>query len=188
MRPRVLALYLSVLALPAFAVEEAKLLEEARSVAQSVPPKLLNVIQSEIKKGGPEQAIGTCRDLAPKIAAAAGEETGWAIRRVSMKNRNPKAVPDDWEKGVLAEFEQRIAAGDPPINIEKGMIVAEGDQKFYRYMRPLMTQKLCMECHGPEAGISPNVKARLQELYPQDRATGFTEGMMRGALTIKKPL
>lgn len=179
---------LSALAFSASAADEAKLLEEARFVAQSMPPKLLNVVQSEIKKGGVEQAIGACRDLAPKIAADASEETGWAIRRVSMKNRNPKAVPDAWETGVLAEFEQRLAAGEPPINMEKAMLVVEGDKRYYRYMKPLMTQKLCMDCHGPEDGIAPNVKAKLGELYPRDTATGFTEGKMRGALTIKKPL
>lgn len=188
MHRSVIALCLAAFALPSLAVEEAKLLEEARFVAQSLPPKLLNVIQSEIKKGGPEQAISTCRDLAPKMAAAASEETGWAIRRVSMKNRNPKAVPDAWETAVLAEFELRLAAGEPALKIEKGMLVTEDGKPFYRYMRPLMTQKVCMECHGPEEGISPNVKARLQELYPQDSATGFTEGKLRGALTIKKPL
>lgn len=188
MQHPVWVLCLSMLAVPVFAADEAKLLEEARFVAQSMPPKLLNVVQSEIKKGGPEQAIGACRDLAPKIAAEASEETGWAIRRVSMKNRNPKAVPDAWETGVLAEFEQRLAAGEPAINIEKGMVVADGAKQFYRYMKPLMTQKVCMECHGPDEGIAPNVKARLKELYPQDAATGFTEGKLRGALTIKKPL
>lgn len=188
MRRSIIALCLAASALPAFAVEEAKLLEEARFIAQSLPPKLLNVIQSEIKKGGPEQAISTCRDLAPKIAAEATEETGWAIRRVSLKNRNPKAVPDAWETAVLAEFELRLDAGEPAMKVEKGALVEEGGKQFYRYMRPLMTQKVCMECHGPVEGISPNVKARLQELYPQDSATGFTEGKMRGALTIKKPL
>ena len=188
MRRIALTLLLGSLVVPALANDEAKLLEEARSIAQTLPPKMLNVIQSEIKKGGPEQALDACNQLSPKMAALATEETGWAIRRVSMKNRNPKAVPDEWEKGVLAEFEQRLSAGEPPMAMDKGMIVADGDKKFYRYMRPLMTQKLCMECHGPADGISPNVKARLNELYPDDRATGFTEGKMRGALTIKKPL
>ena len=77
------------------------------------------------------------------------------------------------------ELQQRLAAGEPPINMEKGMIVADGDKKFYRYMRPLMTQKLCMECHGPDESISPNVKARLKELYPNDSATGFTDASTR---------
>ena len=188
MRRTALSLLFAALSVPALANDEAKLLEEARSIAQSLPPKMLNVIQAEIKKGGAEQALDTCNTLSPKMAALAAEETGWAIRRVSTKNRNPKAVPDEWEKGVLAEFEQRLAAGEVPMTMEKGMMVVDGDKKFYRYMRPLMTQKLCMECHGPEDSLSPNVKARLSALYPQDKATGFTEGKMRGALTIKKPL
>ena len=188
MRHTALPILLAALTFSALANDETKLLEEARSIAQSLPPKMLNVIQNEIKKGGAEQAIDACNQMAPKMAAKATEETGWAVRRVSMKNRNPKAVPDEWEKGVLAEFEQRLAAGEVPMTMEKGMMVVEGDKKFYRYMRPLMTQKLCMECHGPVDSLSPNVKARLSELYPQDNATGFTEGKMRGALTIKKPL
>ena len=188
MQRTIFALSIALLGVPALAADEAKLLEEARLVAQSLPPKLLSVIQSEIKKGGPEQAIGACRDLAPKIAAEASQETGWGIRRVSLKNRNPKAVPDEWEKSVLAEFEQRLAAGEPGMTVEKGMVVVEGDKQFYRYMRPLITQKACLDCHGPEEGISPSVKARLKELYPQDTATGFTEGKLRGALTIRKPL
>lgn len=37
-----------MLAGPAFAADEAKLLEEARGVAGSIPPKLLGVLQEEI--------------------------------------------------------------------------------------------------------------------------------------------
>lgn len=37
-----------LLAGPAFAADEAKLLEEARGVAGSIPPKLLGVLQEEI--------------------------------------------------------------------------------------------------------------------------------------------
>ena len=34
----------------------------------------------------------------------------------------------------------------------------------------------------------PEGKARLAELYPQDKATGYAEGQLRGALTVKRPL
>ena len=43
------------------------------------------------------------------MAAAASQNTGWAIRRVSLKNRNPKAVPDAWEQAVLEDFDRRRA-------------------------------------------------------------------------------
>lgn len=182
----VLAFALAV-ALPAFA-DEAKLLEEARAVASSIPPKLLNVLNEEIAKGGPEGAIGVCREKAPQMAKAVSEKTGWAIRRVSLKNRNLKAVPDGWEKAVLEDFDRRAAAGEKPVGMEKGEVVAEGDKKSYRYMKALPTQDLCLDCHGTSERISPAVKAKLKELYPDDKAVGYGPAEIRGAITLKKPL
>ena len=54
--------------LPALAND---LLPEARKVAGSVPPKLLAALTVELEKGGPEGAIGACRDMAPRMAKAA---------------------------------------------------------------------------------------------------------------------
>ena len=185
---RILALPLIALAAaPAFS-DEAKLLEEARGVSSAIPPKLLNVLDEEIKKGGPEGAIGVCRDKAPAMAKAASEKSGWAIRRVSLKNRNPKAVPDAWEEAVLKEFDKRAAAGEKPTGLEKGEVVVDGGKKMYRYMKALPTQDLCLNCHGTPDRISPAVQAKLKELYPADKAVGYHAAEIRGAITIKKPL
>ena len=171
--------------LPALADD---LLPEARKVATMVPPKLLAVLTTEIEKGGPEGAIGACREKAPAMAKAASEQTGWSIRRVSLNNRNPKAVPDAWERGVLEDFDRRAAAGESPATLEKGELVAEEGKQSYRYMKALPTLDLCLKCHGPQAALSPAVKAKLAELYPQDKATGYSVGQIRGAMTIRKPL
>ena len=185
---RILALPLIALAAaPAFS-DEAKLLEEARGVSSAIPPKLLSVLDEEIKKGGPEGAIGVCRDKAPAMAKAASEKSGWAIRRVSLKNRNPKAVPDAWEEAVLKEFDKRAAAGEKPTGLEKGEVVTMDGKKGYRYMKALPTQDLCLNCHGTPDRISPAVQAKLKELYPADKAVGYHAAEIRGAITIKKPL
>ena len=186
---RLLALLLAIgIAAPAFAADEAALLDEARKVAGAIPPKLLAVLSEEIAKGGPENAIAVCREKAPKMAAAASAEIGWAIRRVSLKNRNPKAMPDTWERAVLEDFDQRATAGEKPATLEKGEVVQDGDKKVYRYMKALPTQELCLACHGTAEMISPAVKARLGELYPEDKAVGYRLGQIRGAITIKRPL
>lgn len=166
----------------------AQLLEEARKVASGVPPKLLAVLAAEISKGGPESAISVCKEQAPKMAAAASAESGWAIRRVSLRNRNPKAVPDAWERTVLEDFDKRNAAGEKPAVLEKGEIVAEGDKKYYRYMKALPTQEICLQCHGAADKLSPAVKAKLQELYPLDQAVGYGLAEIRGAMTLKRPI
>lgn len=174
-------------ALPALATDDP-LLAEARSVATAMPPKLLEVLGTEIAKGGPVSALSVCRDKAPAMAKAASEKSGWAIRRVSLKNRNPKAVPDAWEASVLEEFDRRAAAGENPADMEKGERVAVDGKQVYRYMKALPTQELCVQCHGSADKISPAVQAKLKELYPDDKATGFAIGSIRGAITIKKPL
>ena len=167
---------------------EAQLLEDARKVAMSVPPKLMSVLQEEIARGGPENAIGVCREKAPQMAKAASETTGWGIRRVSLKNRNPKAVPDAWEQAALQDFDRRAAAGEKPATLEKGELVSEGDTKVYRYIKALPTQDLCLGCHGGADKIGPAVTAKLKELYPNDKATGYVPGEIRGAMTLKRAL
>lgn len=187
LRKSVLALALSAVT-PVFAADEAQLMDEARKVAVSIPPKLLEVLDDEIRKGGPENAIGVCRDKAPAMAKAASEKTGWAIRRVSLKNRNPKAVPDGWERAVLEDFDRRVAAGEKPTGLEKGELVTIDGQQVYRYMKALPTQDLCLQCHGTADRVSPAVQAKLKELYPDDKAVGYSAAEVRGAITIKKPL
>jgi len=184
----VLLLSTACLAGPALAQDQAALLTDARKIATAVPAKLLAVLTEEMNQGGPEQAMTTCRDKAPKMVAAASAETGWSVRRVSLKNRNPKAVPDPWERAALEDFDRRAAAGDAPATLEKAELVDEDGHKVYRYMKALPTQPLCLNCHGASEQLTPAVKAKLAELYPQDKAVGYGVAQLRGAITLKKPL
>lgn len=168
--------------------DEAPDLASARKVASSVPPQLLQVLSTEIDKGGPESAIAVCRDKAPELARSASEKTGWTIRRVSLRNRNPKAVPDAWERTALDDFDRRAAAGESPATLEKGEIVGQGAQKEFRYMKALPVQQICLACHGPADSLSPAVKAQLKQHYPDDKAIGYALGQIRGAMTIRKPM
>lgn len=161
---------------------------EARSVATAMPPKLLQVLKDEIAKGGPESAIGVCREKAPQMARAASERSGWQIRRVSLRHRNPKAVPDAWEQAALADFDRRAAAGESPATLERFEVVTENDRQVQRYVRALPTQPLCLSCHGAAEQISPAVSAQLRTLYPDDKAVGYHDGQIRGAITLKRTL
>ena len=187
MRIPFLAAALFAAAAPSFA-QDTGWIDEARKVASSVPPKLLAVLQAEIAKSGPEGAIEVCRDKAPALAKAASEETGWAIRRVSLRNRNPKAVPDAWERAVLEDFDRRAAAGESPATLEKAEVVMVDGKEARRYMRALPTQELCLSCHGPVDRMKPAVVEKLKILYPDDKGTGYAVGQIRGAMTIRKAL
>lgn len=170
-------------ALNVHAADETPWLGDARKVASMVPPRLLQVLQEEIAKGGPAVAVEVCREKAPQMAKAASEQTGWGIRRVSLRNRNPKAVPDAWERAALEDFDRRAAAGESPATLEKWEVVGQE----YRYMKALPVQPLCLSCHGPVGELGAGVPEKLKTHYPQDLGTGYAVGQIRGAITIRKP-
>jgi hypothetical protein len=53
-------------------------------------------------------------------------------------------------------------------------------------MKAIPTGEICLACHGES--ISPDVATAIREAYPQDQATGFSLGDIRGAFTLSKPL
>ena len=178
---------LAALSFGAFAQED-NLLQEVRQTAMSMPPKLFEVLDAEIRKSGHAEAMVVCRDKAPAMAKALSEAKGMQIRRVSLKNRNPKATPDAWERKVLEDFDRRSDAGEKPGMLEASEIVMEDNKRVLRYMKALPTQDLCLACHGTDDRIEPSVKAKLKELYPDDKAVGYSSAQIRGAITVKKTL
>jgi len=56
----------------------------------------------------------------------------------------------------------------------------------FRFMKAIPTGALCLQCHG--SNMSPEVSARLTELYPGDKATGYAEGDIRGAFVVTRNL
>jgi hypothetical protein len=188
MRKTLLAAALAAIVFaPAFA-QEGNVLPEVRQTAMSMPPKLLEVLDAEIKKGGHAEAMVVCREKAPQMAKALSEAKGVQIRRVSLKNRNPKAVPDAWERRVLEDFDKRTQGGEKPAGLETSEIVMEDGKRVFRYMRALPTQDLCLACHGTDDRLDKDVKAKLKELYPDDKAVGYSAAQIRGAITVKKAL
>lgn len=186
MLTRIVLATLAFHVMPAIAADEADWVTDARKVASAIPPKLLNVLKEETDKGGPEGAISVCREKAPQMAKAASEQSGWNIRRVSLRNRNPKAVPDSWERAALEEFDRQTASGENPIRLEKFELVTEGGTKVQRYMKALPTQDLCLSCHGQADSLKPAVSEQIRKLYPEDKAVGYGNAEVRGAITLKR--
>ncbi|MFT6919058.1 MAG: hypothetical protein ACJA2G_001693 [Cognaticolwellia sp.] len=53
-----------------------------------------------------------------------------------------------------------------------------------RYMKAIPTGGLCLACHGSK--LADDVSSKVNELYPNDQATGFKLGDIRGAFTLQK--
>ena len=179
----------TALTAPVAADDTARHLEESRALAKAMQGQLAPLLMKEINERGPDGAIGVCTTIAPSVASDLSRRNGVKVSRVSLRVRNPVlGTPDAWEQKVLAEFDRRAAAGEKPDAIEFGEIVAEPAGKSWRYMKALPVMPLCTNCHGPVETLAPAVKARLQAEYPHDKATGYSVGQIRGAVTVKRPL
>ena len=172
------------------AQEEASLLVETRKTALPVLPKVVQAMQTAVQENGPVGAIPVCKEKAPQLLQEVRQQTGWSIRRVSLKTRNPATgTPDAWEARQLADFNIRVANGAKPEQLEVGeIVVAAGGQRSYRYLKALPVAEVCLSCHGPADSLSAELKAALARDYPQDRATGYAAGQVRGALSVIRPL
>ncbi len=184
-----LPLSLLLAAWPALAQDVAALTAETKKAVLPVVPKVVNAMQEAVADKGVAGAIPVCKEQAPALIAQKRQETGWDIRRVSLKSRNAeRGTPDLWEARVLADFNIRAANGEKPETLEKSEIVTLDGKPVLRYMKALPTGDVCLKCHGPADSLDAGLKAKLTENYPHDQATGYAKGQIRGALTVKRPL
>ena len=159
----------------------------SREVAQKFGATLKEALQQAIQSGGPVNGIAVCHDQAGQIATEQGQKQGMLVGRTSLKLRNPANAPDNWELAVLKQFEARKAQGEPVDKLEFFAVIDDDQgQKTFRYMKAIPTAALCLNCHGET--LSPEVDAKLKELYPNDQGRGFKEGDLRGAFTLAKPV
>ena len=158
-------------------------LQEARRVSDDLGEGVRRLLLKEIERGGFVGAVRVCSESAQEITGQFNLETGHSVRRVSLKYRNPKNVPDEYERRKLEEFD--LLNRQKKLEKEYVEGVTEEGRQYLRYMRPLLIVPLCLTCHGPKENIPQEVKTILSEKYPDDRATGFLVGDVRGAISAR---
>ena len=88
---------------------------------------------------------------------------------------------DAVDTGVILD---RAAAGENLKTMERVEVVESNGRQSYRYMKAIPVGEICLTCHGSD--IAPELKAKIESVYPDDQATGFALGELRGAFTITK--
>ncbi len=157
-----------------------------RTTAIEFMKDLKGVLISQIQSKGVLQAVSVCSDTAQVMTNDFGVKKGVYIKRVSLKNRNANNFPDDFEKKVLNKFELLNQNKELNDATEHAEIVQEGEFRYLRYLKPIVLQAECLNCHGSETDIMPEVKQLIAQSYPDDKAVGYKVGDFRGAVSVKK--
>lgn len=146
--------------------------------------KLIAALTEAIAKDGAANAIGVCSERAPEIAAEVGKAHGVTLRRASDKPRNPKNAANEAEKLLLAAFATGIEKNEPP----KPQVIANSDGSSTWFAPIVISNPLCLQCHGnPDPDIAPATLTAIRKLYPDDKATGYKSGDLRGLWSVTFP-
>ncbi|MCX7627345.1 MAG: DUF3365 domain-containing protein [Methylophilaceae bacterium] len=162
--------------------------DEARNIVQAFAQKLGSTLKQQLETGGPEAAISVCKQVAPALAAEYSTN-GRIVKRVSLKPRNQTlGTPDAWETRVLQGFDRDVEQGKPAAALEYAEVMEGGDGRWFRYMKAIAVQPMCLQCHGQPGQIQDSVRALLGREYPNDQATGYATGAVRGAFSVRLKL
>lgn len=159
----------------------------AQGALQAFGDTLRTELRTAMARDGAAGAVDFCHAQAPVIAEQVMARHGVRLGRVAVpgRNRNPANVPSGWQGDVLARFQQAVDAGEAPE--AQVAVIHDGlpADVSLRMARGIRVEAACLMCHGDT--IAPPIAERLAALYPEDRATGFLEGDLRGLVWVEVP-
>lgn len=164
-------------------VREVRLLGE--KAITRVGMSLVSEVSASVSKDGPDKAVEVCHLKALPLTGEiiAGMPRITAVKRTSLKLRNPANAPDEYEQRALERFRRKLEDGAPP-SVLVQRIDHPDTKPEWRVYRPVVVLQQCVTCHGPVENQSPALRATLQQRYPQDQAVGYKLHDWRGLVRV----
>jgi hypothetical protein len=144
--------------------------DRAEAAIKTVKGALGQRMMEEMKAGGPSKAITVCRDEAPAITASVSG--GVKVGRTAARLRNPKNTAPAWLAGMLEQTATAKAKDVQPRVYDLGDRIG--------LVKPIGSIGVCLKCHGAPDSMDAAIKETIAASYPDDRATGFDTGDLRG--------
>jgi hypothetical protein len=159
----------------------------AQAALRDFSERLRGELRAAMTADGAPAAVDFCHDQAPRIAEQVMAEHGVRLGRVAVpgRHRNPGHVAEGWQAEVLASFQSAVDRGGAPeaqLAVVRDGLPADVELRMARGLR---VEAACLMCHG--ASIAPGIAARIEQNYPDDHATGFREGDLRGLAWVEVP-
>ena len=169
---------------------DASLVQSTRGIAGELLGQLGQKLKAAMSTDGPVAAVSVCKESAPAIARQLSIANDAKVTRVGTRVRNQNmGVPNAWQKEALTQFETRLSQGEKAADIEYWQVADNGHGKSeLRYAKAIAVQPQCLSCHGSAQDIAAPLAEKLRIEYPNDQATGYSVGQLRGAVVVTRPL
>ncbi|MCK5703729.1 MAG: DUF3365 domain-containing protein [Cyclobacteriaceae bacterium] len=167
---------------------EAEIVSKVQKIGNSIvlsAKKMLGKnLKQSIESGGVENAVSFCNLNAMTLIDSLNRSFGVEIRRASLKARNQSDLPNALEKALLEAYAYQWKDSIPLQTNVQAL-----DENRYLFTKPIhIDNDLCLKCHGTmENGLSKEIDDFIKLKYPNDKATGYQIGDLRGIWSITIP-
>lgn len=153
------------------------------TVSTALIQKLGGEVKAQMMKNGPVAALAFCNASAQTLTKEISETTHYAVKRVTMLERNPQNRANTKEAAILSAWQAKLNDAQPLPAYE-----IHSDGTMDHYYKPLViNNEACLKCHGTVDEQSELGRA-IKAAYPNDRATGYKMGDLRGMIVVNIPL
>lgn len=157
-------------------IDTAAYLQKGDSISAIVQKVLLANVMQAMKSGGPGYAVTFCNEQAMPLTDSLAKAHNCLIQRVSDKYRNPTNKLTAQDQEVWTKIAS-TATANTLSGSENGQVV------FYKPIKIAMPA--CLTCHGTAGKeMDPKTFEIIKQKYPDDLATGYKEGDLRGMWKI----
>lgn len=161
--------------------QQQELIARGNQISQTLSGALMGKLMAEIQANGAPAAIQYCSLQAlPMTDSISKAEQAW-ISRISHRNRNPQNAADATELELIASYQAQLNRAE---SLAPQLVMREKKPVYYAPIR--IASAVCLQCHGKTGSdISPDLQEELRKRYPEDKATGFAEGELRGLFKVR---
>ncbi len=136
--------------------------------------RLMGTVMDAANEDGFGAAIEVCQQEAEPIADEIASRRQVNIGRTSTELRNPDNLAPQWAR-------DHVQAG------VDDQFYAAGDDGSLATAMPIHLAAPCMNCHGESQHLADGVPEALDLHYPDDVATGYQKGDLRGWFWVEVP-
>jgi hypothetical protein len=155
--------------------------QQGKEIVKASFSALSSQLKSAMKQGGVPYALTFCNVTAMPITDSLAAHYDVDIKRVSTQNRNPDNAADALEESVISSLQKMMVASYDGIN----MVVLDQEENPV-YIQHIVLADQCLQCHGaPGTDITAANYEIIKTLYPDDKATGYRSGDLRGIWRIR---
>lgn len=166
------------------AIDTSSVVSKGKSITEDAFQTLSSNLMGAMQEGGFEYALQFCKVEALPLTDSLSTHYNVQVRRATHRPRNASNSADSLEMETIRNYIAQLNTQE-----ELTPVLYRSDDQIIYHAPIVINNGLCLNCHGdPGSDIQQERLEMIGELYPDDKATGFDMGELRGIWSVEFPV